>query len=201
MKIPSLVLATALAASFGAQAQKAPASAPAKAAAPSSPAKKALVAKVLQLQTAGIEVMAKQLAEQPAMQMLQQVGPALQRVPPEKREALAKEIQADARKYADEANPIVREQALRLAPSTIGALLEERFSEDELKQVVALLESPVNRKFQSLGGEMQRALGEKLVVETRAAVDPKVKALEQSIIKRLDAAAAAPAAAASSPKP
>jgi hypothetical protein len=201
LKIPSLVLATVLATSFGAQAQKAPASAPAKAAAPSSPAKKALVAKVLQLQTAGIEVMAKQLAEQPAMQMLQQVGPALQRVPPEKREALAKEIQADARKYAEEANPIVRDQALKLAPTTIGALLEERFSEDELKQIVALLESPVNRKFQALGGEMQRALGEKLVVETRAAVDPKVKALEQSIVKRLDAAAAAPAPAASSSKP
>jgi hypothetical protein len=40
---------------------------------------------------------------------------------------------------------------------------------------------------------MQRALGEKLIAETRTAVDPKVRALEQSMTRRL--AAAAPAAA------
>lgn len=200
MKIRPLVLAAALATSpFVVLAQKASAPAKPAASAPASAAKKALVAKVLQLQTPGIEAMARQLAEQPAMQMLQQVGPALQRVPADKREALAKDIQADARKYAEDATPIVREQALKLAPSTIGALLEERFSEEELKQVIALLESPVNRKFQSMGGDMQRVLGEKLVAETRASVDPKVKALEQSIVKRIDTAAAA--AAASSPKP
>ena len=67
--------------------------------------------------------------------------------------------------------------ALKLAPQTIGAVLEEKLSEDELKQVVAMLESPVNRKYTALLGDMQRALGEKLIAETRTAVDPKVRAL------------------------
>jgi uncharacterized protein len=165
------------------------------ASAPVSAAKKALVAKVLQLQQPGIEGMARQLAEQPAMQMLQQAGMALQRLPPERREAVAKELQADARKYAEEATPLVRERALKLAPTTIGAVLEEKLTEDELKQVVAMLESPANRKFNSLLGDMQRALGEKLVADTRASVDPKVRALEQTMSKRL-AAATAPAASA-----
>ena len=186
-------LTLALALPLGAQAQSA--SAPAKPAVASSPAKKALVAKVLQLQQPGIEGMARQFAEQPAMQMMQQVGPALQRVPAERREAVAKEIQADARKYADEATPIVRERAVKLAPSTIGAMLEERFSEEELKQIVTLLESPLNKKFQAMGPEMQRALGEKLVAETRGTIEPKVKALEQSIIKRLEPAAGGASAA------
>lgn len=193
MKITTLAAALAIALPLGALAQTA-ATPPAKPATTSSPAKKALVAKVLQLQQPGIEAMAKQLAEQPALQMMQQVGPALQRVPAERREAVAKEIQADARKYAEEATPIVRERALKLAPTTIGALLEERFTEDELKQVVALLESPINRKFQAMGPEMQRALGEKLVGETRGSIEPKVKALEQSIVKRLEPAGAASAA-------
>jgi hypothetical protein len=197
-----LLLALALAATAGAHAQNAPAaaSAPAKPIAPSSPAKKALVAKVLQLQQPGIEVLARQMAEQPAVQMMQQAGQALQqRVPAERREAVAKDIQADARKYAEEATPIVRDRAVKLAPSTIGALLEEKFNEDELKQIISILESPVNRKYQAMTGDMQRVLGEKLVAETRPLIEPKVKALEQTIIKRFEATA--PAAGASSPKP
>ncbi|MBZ8139610.1 hypothetical protein CLD22_06800 [Rubrivivax gelatinosus] len=194
-----LVLALALAAALPAMAQKAaPASAAASATAPSSPAKKALVAKVLQIQQPAIENMARQLAEQPAVAMMQQVAMALQRLPADKRQALAKDLQADAKKYADEATPIVRDRAVKLAPSTVGAILEQRFTEEELKQLVAILESPVNRKYQSLNQDMQRSLGEKLVAETKPLVEPKVRALEQSLRKRLETAAAA--SAASSPK-
>jgi hypothetical protein len=204
-RLHSLALASALAAAlalpFAAAAQgPAPArpAASAPAPLPSSPAKKALVAKILQLQQPGIEGLARQFAEQPAMQMLQQVGPALQqRVSADRREAVAKEIQADARKYAEEATPIVRERAIKLAPSTIGVLLEERFTEDELKQIIVLLESPLNRKYQAMGPEMQRALGEKLVAETRSTIEPKVKALEQQVVRRLQP----PPAAASGAKP
>jgi hypothetical protein len=169
-----------------------------------TPAKKDLVARILLLQQPAIEQAAQALAERPALQMLQQVGMALQsQVPPEKRENLAKDIQADAKKYADEAVPLVRERAVQLAPSTVGALLEEKFSEDELKQLIAIIESPVNRKFLQLGGEMQKALIDKLVAETQNAIEPKVKALELAIGKRLAQAtpAAAPAApAAAAPK-
>ena len=180
-----LLLATAATANF-AQGAAAPA--------PASPAKKALVAKVLKLQQPGIEGMARQLAEQPAMLMLQQAGMALQRLPAERREAVAKELQADARKYSEEATPLVRDRAVSLAPTTIGAVLEEKMTEDEVKQVIAMLESPANRKYTALLGDMQRALGEKLVAETRATVDPKVRALEQTMSRRLTAAAAAASA-------
>ena len=167
-------------------------------------AKKELVAKVLLLQQPAIEQAAQALAERPALQMLQQAGMALQsQLPADKREAVAKEIQAEAKKYADEAVPLVRERAVKLAPSTVGALLEEKFNEDELKQLIAIIESPVNRKFLQLGGEMQNALIDKLVAETQAVVEPKVRALEQAIGKRLAQAipaSASPAPAATAPK-
>jgi uncharacterized protein len=168
------------------------------AALPSSPAKKELVTKVLDLQRPGIEAMGRSLAEQPAMQMMQQAGAALQRVPADKREVVAREIEADVRKYVEEAGPIVRDRAVKLAPSTIGQVLEDNFTEDELKQVLALLESPVNRKFQSLAPAMQKAITEKLVAETRASVEPKMRALEQTVARRLGVTPAA--ATASSPK-
>jgi len=161
-------------------------------------AKKELVAKVLLLQQPAIEQAAQALAERPALQMLQQAGMALQsQLPADKREAVAKEIQAEAKKYADEAVPLVRERAVKLAPSTVGALLEEKFNEDELKQLIAIIESPVNRKFLQLGVEMQNVLIDKLVAETQGVVEPKVRALEQAIGKRL--AQAIPSAAASAP--
>ena len=36
-----------------------------------------------------------------------------------------------------------------------------------------------------MGGEFQKALGEKLVAQTQPIVEPKVKALEQAVIKHL----------------
>jgi hypothetical protein len=54
----------------------------------------------------------------------------------------------------DEAVSLVRERTLRLAPTTIGVWLKERFSENELKQTIAIIESPVNCKFIQMSGEM-----------------------------------------------
>lgn len=199
----ALTLASLLTSVAHAQAPAAPAAAPAPAAAaapapaPVSPAKKALVAKVLALQQPGIEAMARTMVEQPAIQLMQQAGPALQqRVPAEQREAVAREIQADLRKYVDETTPLVRDRAIKLAPSTIGAILEQKMTEDELKQVVQILESPANKKFQSLSGDMQRAIAEKLVAETQPLVQPKLQAVQQTVAKRLGIT---PAGAASAP--
>ena len=167
--------------------------------APATAAKKELTAKVLLLLQPAVENMAQQIAQQPAMQVQQGAGQALQRVAAERREALARDIEADLRKYVEETSPIVRERAVKLAPDTIGAMLDERFTEDELRQIAALLESPVNRKFGQMNGELQKSLGEKLVAESRGAIEPKIKALEQTVSKRLGlpaAGAAAPAPAA-----
>ena len=192
----ALLLASLLTSVATAQTPAASAAAAAPAA-PVSPAKKALVAKVLLLQQPGIEAMARTMVEQPALQLMQQAGQALQqRVPAEQREAVGREIQADLRKYVDETTPLVRDRAIKLAPTTIGAILEQKMTEEELKQVVQILESPANKKFQSLSGDMQRAIAEKLVADTQPLVQPKLQAVQQSVGKRLgltpNAAASAP---------
>ena len=160
--------------------------------------KKELVARVLQLQQPGIEAMARGLAEQPALQLMQQAGQALQRLPAERREAVAKDIEADLRKYAEEAVPLVRERALKAAPTTLGPMLEERLTEEELRQVVAMLESPVIKKFQGIAGDMQRVLTEKVVADSKADIEPKVRAVQATVAKRLGVA---PVGSASAPTP
>ncbi len=180
MKKLFVVLLMSVAASIGAQ---------------TSPAKKELVAKVLQLQQPAIEGVARALAEQPAALLMQSAGTVMQtRTPPDKREAIAREIQADVKKYVDEAVPLVRDRAVKLAPVAIGTMLDERFTEEELVQLIAIIESPVNRKFQQMGGEMQKNLQDRLVAETKGLMEPKIKALQLAVAGRLGIPVSAPAA-------
>lgn len=162
-----------------------------------SAAKKALVDKVLQLQRPAIEMQARALSERPAAAMLQQVSVLVQqRVPLEKREALMKEIQGDLRQYVEVTAPLIREQALRLHPTVTGAILDSKFSEAELKQLVEALDAPAFRKYQQSSDEMFRPLNEQLVLESRSSVEPKLKELDQLLRKRLAAAVGTPAPAA-----
>ena len=162
--------------------------------------KKELVQKILVLQQGAVDNLARGLAEQSIAPVAQQAMAVLQsKVPAEQREATARDIQADIKKYGDEVVPLLRERGSKLAASTVGALLEERLSEEELKQVVAMIEAPIYLKYQQLGADMQRALLEKLVADTRSVVEPKLTALQDSIGKRLGlpprpAASAVPAA-------
>ena len=180
---------------------------PAAPATPASPAKKELVQKLLVLQQPGIEQVARGLVERPALQMMQEAGQVLQRqIAPDKREAIGKQVEADVKKYVEEATPLVRERAVKLAPTTIGPILEEKFSEDELKQLIAWLESPINKKYAQIGPEMQTAFVQKLVVDARPVVDPKLQALDAKVRSTLGlpapGAGSAPAASrpASAPK-
>jgi hypothetical protein len=207
MKTPNLralIGATVLGLAGLASAQSTPATPAAPA---SSPAKKELIARLLKLQQPGLEGLARQVAEQPAAQMLSQAGAALSaRIPADQQQAVATQIQADAKKYADEAVPVVRASALKLAPFTVGVVLEKEFTEDELKQIVAIqetLESPAYLKYRSKSEDMQKALLEKLIPDTKGAIEPKMRALEQTISKRLgltETPAATPAKPAA-PKP
>lgn len=146
-------------------------------------AKKDLVQKVIQLQQPAIENLARQMTAQPAEQLMQQAGAALGQVPADKREATGKALQAEAQKYMEAASPIVRDKAIALAPTTLGPVLEEKFSEDELKQLVAWLESPVSRKYSQVSPEMTNALVRKLSEEGAPLVNGKIETLQKAATK------------------
>jgi hypothetical protein len=161
-------------------------------------AKKELVARLLQSQQAGIEGIARGIAERPAVQMMQAAGQVLGQMPPERREAAAKAVDAEIRKFVDEAAPLLRERAVRLAPSTYGAALEEKFSEDELRQLLAWFESPVNKKFQQTLPELQNGFVQKLIADAGPVIDPKLQALQERVRVALGGSAPAGAAASAS---
>lgn len=162
--------------------------------------KKELAAKLLQLQQPGIENVGRALAGQVSQRALQAAAQAMPRVAADKREAVGKDVQADVKKFHDEVEPLLRDRAVKLS-ATLAPTIEERFTEDELKQVIAWMESPVSKKFAQVDRELGNALAEKVVADTRGTVEPKLKALEASLAKRLGLPVTAASAPASGPAP
>ncbi|MEO5696250.1 MAG: DUF2059 domain-containing protein [Burkholderiaceae bacterium] len=174
-----LIVAALLTSAALANAQTA-ASAP-----PASAAKKELVQKLLVLQRPIYENMARELVMRQAVQVGQAAGNALRSLPEDKRESVGKGIDADIRQFIESSTPPVRDRAIALAPTTIAPILEENLSEDELKQLIGWLESPAAKKYQQIGGEMQQALGQKLIDEAGRLVTPELKALEKKVREAL----------------
>ena len=109
--------------------------------------KKDVIAKILKIQQPAIEALTMGVLSRPVNELAAKAAPALRNVPEAKREATAKQIDADLRKFLeDNAKPLV-DKGMKLAPSTMGVALDEKFTEDELKQLLAWLESPVSKKF------------------------------------------------------
>lgn len=151
-----------------------------------SQSKKELVAKIVELQKAEIQAVAGNLANQMIAPLVQDVQILIRQQPAgDKRDALARDIQADIQKFGEEAVPILRDRALKLAPTALGGPLEEKFSEDELKQLIATLESPVYGRWRQMSGELGQTLAQKVVTDARPALEPKVRALQQTVGKKL----------------
>jgi hypothetical protein len=169
--------------------------------APTSAAKKDLVQRLLTIQQPALENMTRELMERPARQMMGAAEEALEtRVAPEKRQDAVKKIQDLLNKYRDETTPLVRERTTRIAQSTLGPVFEEKYSEDELKQLVTMLESPVYKKFQQSLPELTNTYAQGAVKDLQPVVEPKLKALEQGVAAALGVNAAGAAAPKAAPK-
>ena len=177
--------------------------------------KRDLIQRLPTLQKNALETLGNEMTRASANPLLNQANDLmLQAVPPEKREATVKEINAELGKYMEAASPIVKSSANKMAMSTLSPMFESNFSEEELKQLLAALEAPALKKYQAMLPEIQKALVDKISADARPQVEPKMKALQESMAKILDyasggklsqaiaaqKAAAASAAASTAPK-
>lgn len=154
-----------------------------------APEKQALVQRVLARMP--MENVALQMLQAPVNESMRQARALLQgRVAQEKQDAVLKEIAADANKFLDDEAPLVRASAKEVVASTIAPMLAQRFTDDELKQLAAILESPVKAKFEALVPEIQKTLGENVARASQAQVNPRLTELQNKIGLRLRAAVA-----------
>jgi uncharacterized protein len=161
--------------------------APAAAAAAIPPAKQVLIDKILTLWH--MENVGLSMLQAPVSDAVAQAKAVLQgRVTDDKRDAALSDVVNEARKFMEETTPTVRNSALKLIPSKVAPLLAARFSEDELKQMIVILESPVKQKFEALLPELQKSLGEAVAADSGPVINPKLQDLKQRIGMRLRAA-------------
>ncbi len=171
-----------------------------------SASKKALIDKIVALQQQGLaDGLAASLVQGPLPQLMQAGRAALQQVPAEKREATAKAMDAELKKFVEENVPYLKDKISKAVPNTASALLDERFNEDELKQILAWAESPVSQKFGIASMELQKAVAQKVMTEAGPTLEGRLKTLQANLAKQLglqpQAAPAKPAApAATAPK-
>lgn len=148
------------------------------------PAKAQLIQRLLQLWH--VDNIGVTMLQEPVAESLRQARSLLQgRASTERQEAAMKDIAADAKKFLDETTPLVRASAEKLIPTTVAPLLAEKFSEEELRQIIAILESPVKSKFEALIPEIQKALGEKIAAESASTINPKLEGLKKEIGERM----------------
>ena len=81
----------------------------------------------------------------------------------------------------------MRDKAVQSAPAALTPVMEQNFSEEELRQLIAWISSPLSKKYQEINPQLQGALTEKVVGETRTAIEPKLRALDASVAKALGA--------------
>ncbi len=174
--------------------------------APSSAAKRDLIQRVLVLQQPALESLIRSMAEQPARQLMADTALILQsRVAPEKRDAAAKQIEAGARQYQDDVSQLAKDQAPKVGRTSLAPALDQKFNEEELRQLLAALEAPAYKKFQHTLPDLTVTFTQKAAADLRPTIEPKLKALEQGIVAALglplSPAANASSGAASAPAP
>lgn len=161
--------------------------------------KKDLVARIVAAQQQSIDEVGRGIAATTAQQVFQAAVEVIGRLPEARQQTVGKAVEEDVQKFHGEIEPLLKSSAGKVAPSAIGDLLEQKMTDDELKQLATWLESPVSRKYRQLSGEIESALGQQIVADSRPSVEPKLKALEATIRSRLEAAGASTPGAAKPP--
>lgn len=162
-------------------------------------AKKALASRLAQIQVK-LEgpSLAEQLTSSAAQPLLATWSQRLdESVPPARQPEVREKLSAELNKFGESTHKAVTTQLGKAAEAALVPIYMEKLSEDEMKAIIAFLESPANTKFQALGNDSGNAWAQKVVEATRASVEAGAKAFDAAA-NRIVAAppAAAPAAGA-----
>jgi len=150
--------------------------------------KATLIKQFVDVQKPAVELMARGIVQSTSDPIAAAASEYLSTsVAADKREAAAKAADEEFRKYFDATFPIVRDKAAEVFPGVVTPILEQDFTEDELKTLMAWLNSPVSRKFAETSGKMQQALGQKIVTDLRSTLEPKVQKLNVDVAKAIGA--------------
>jgi len=128
-----------------------------------------------------------QALQRPAIEAMQKsmIAMQTQHVPKERMDKAMKDIAADVQHYVEISTPVVTASAKKLTNQTVGPLLAQNFSADELRQLAAIFESPVKAKFDKLIPQLEIAVGDKVTADVGPAINKNIQALTESVGTKL----------------
>jgi len=128
-----------------------------------------------------------QALQRPAIEAMQKsmIAMQTQHVPKERMDKAMKDIAADVQHYVEISTPVVTASAKKLTNQTVGPLLAQNFSADELRQLAAIFESPVKAKFDKLIPQLEVAVGDKVTADVGPAINKNIQALTESVGTKL----------------
>jgi hypothetical protein len=134
-----------------------------------------------------------QAVQRQGIDAMQQSSIALQtaHVPKDRSEKTLKEISVDVQKYIDTTMPIAQASAKKNTNPAVGPILAQNFTADELRQIAALLESPLKARFEKLVPQMENAVGQKVQAEIAPQVNANTKTMTEAVGTKLRIAATA----------
>ncbi|MFL6700392.1 MAG: hypothetical protein ACJ8GJ_24750 [Vitreoscilla sp.] len=132
-----------------------------------------------------------QALQRPAVEAMQKSMIAMQtaHVPKERMDKTMKDIGADVQKYIDTATPVVTASARKVTNQTVGPILAQNLSADELRQLAAYFESPAREKFDKLVPQLEAAIGQKVQADVAPEVNKDIQAMTEAVGTKLRIAA------------
>ena len=138
-----------------------------------------------------LERLIGQLADSATQDILQNWGPKLQSdVPPAKMEQAKERLNIELKKYFDDVSTTINGKAGKVSANALIPAYMERFTLDELKQLVAFFESPAIKKYQSAAPELGSLFVKQLIEETRADVIVRSRQFDDAATKIIGTAPA-----------
>ena len=175
-KLPlALLFVAACAASTGANAQD---------------AKKALATKLAQMQakTDGA-AMANQLTADAVQLPLSTWSQRLdESVPPARQKDVRDKLDVELKKFADNTHKAIDAQVSKAAEAALVPVFMDKLSEDEMKTIIAYMESPASAKLQALGADATDAWAKRIIEATRSQVEAGAKTFESAANRIVGAA-------------
>ncbi len=139
-----------------------------------------------------LERLVNQLADSAAQDVLQAWGPKLQaNVSKEKMDQARESLNTELKKYFDDVSKSINSKTAKVSSDALIPVYMQKFSLEELKQLVGFFESPAVKKYQVTAPELGNVFVQQLIEATRADVAARGKQFDDAAIKIIGTAPAA----------
>jgi uncharacterized protein len=159
-----------------------------------------LATKVVALQQGPeLDRLVQQLSSGATQELIASWGPKLEAsVPKAKQQKASEDLNVELKKYSEDANKLIGKQVSKVSADTLVPAYVEKFSLEELKQLVAFFESPAIKKYQNTAPELGNIFVQKLIEASRTDVMARAKQFDDAAVK-IVGSAPAPAAPGKAP--